>query len=48
MLCGAFLALLAVDATATIRNLVLVALHVESVTQLTKKHPAGIPAGGFL
>ena len=34
MLCGAFLALLAVDATATIRNLVLVALHVESVTQL--------------
>lgn len=34
MLCGAFLALLAVDATATIRNLVLVALQVESVTQL--------------
>jgi len=34
MLCGAFLALLAVDATLTIRNLVLVALHVESVTQL--------------
>lgn len=34
LLCGAFLALLAVDATATIRNLVLVALHVESVTQL--------------
>lgn len=34
MLCGAFLALIAVDATATIRNLVLVALHVESVTQL--------------
>ena len=34
MLCGAFLALLAVDATATIRNLVLLALHVESVTQL--------------
>ena len=34
MLCGAFLALLAVDASFTIRNLVLVALHVESVTQL--------------
>lgn len=34
MLCGAFLALLAVDATLTIRNLVLVAMHVESVTQL--------------
>ncbi|MBD5134035.1 MAG: putative ABC transporter permease [Clostridiales bacterium] len=34
MLCGAFLALLAVDATLTIRNRVLVALHVESVTQL--------------
>ncbi len=37
MLCGAFLALLAVDATATVRNLVLVALHVESVTQLGQK-----------
>ena len=34
MLCGAFLALLAVDATLTIRNLVLVAMHVETVTQL--------------
>ncbi len=34
MLCGAFLALLAVDATLTIRNLVLVAMHVESVAQL--------------
>lgn len=34
MLCGAFLALLAVDAAATIRNLVLVAMHVESVAQL--------------
>ena len=34
MLCGAFLALLAVDAAFTIRNLVLVAMHVESVTQL--------------
>ncbi len=34
MLCGAFLALLSVDATATVRNLVLVALNVESVTQL--------------
>lgn len=34
MLCGAFLALLSVDAVLTIRNLVLVALHVESVTQL--------------
>lgn len=34
MLCGAFLALLSVDATLTIRNLVLVAMHVESVTQL--------------
>ena len=34
MLCGAFLALLAVDATLTVRNLVLVAMHVESVTQL--------------
>ena len=34
MLCGAFLALLAVDAALTIRNLVLVAMHVESVTQL--------------
>lgn len=34
MLCGAFLALLSVDATLTVRNLVLVALHVESVTQL--------------
>lgn len=37
MLCGAFLALLAVDATLTIRNLVLVAMHVESVTQLGQK-----------
>jgi len=37
MLCGAFLALLAVDATATIRNLVLVAMHVESVTQLAQE-----------
>ncbi len=34
MLCGAFLSLLAVDATLTVRNLVLVAMHVESVTQL--------------
>lgn len=34
MLCGAFLALLLVDATFTIRNLVLVAMHVESVAQL--------------
>ncbi len=34
MLCGTFLALLAVDAAFTIRNLVLVAMHVESVTQL--------------
>ena len=34
MLCGAFLALLAVDAAFTIRNLVLVAMHVETVTQL--------------
>lgn len=37
MLCGAFLALLAVDAVFTIRNLVLVALHVESVTQLRQE-----------
>jgi len=37
MLCGAFLALLAVDATATIRNLVLVAMNVESVTQLAQE-----------
>ena len=37
MLCGAFLALLAVDATLTIRNLVLVAMHVESVTQLRQE-----------
>lgn len=34
MLCGACLALLSVDAALTIRNLVLVAMHVESVTQL--------------
>ena len=37
MLCGAFLALLAVDSTFTIRNLVLVAMHVESVTQLRQE-----------
>ncbi|MBD5118275.1 MAG: putative ABC transporter permease [Clostridiales bacterium] len=37
MLCGAFLALLLVDAILTIRNLVLVALHVESVTQLAQE-----------
>ena len=37
MLCGAFLALLAVDAVLTIRNLVLVALHVETVTQLAQE-----------
>ncbi len=37
MLCGAFLALLAVDATLTIRNLVLVAMHVASVTQLAQE-----------
>ena len=37
MLCGAFLALLTVDATLTVRNLVLVAMHVESVTQLGQK-----------
>ncbi len=34
MLCGAFLALLSVDAAFTVRNLVLMAMHVESVTQL--------------
>ena len=37
LLCGAFLALLAVDSTLTIRNLVLIAMHVESVTQLRQE-----------
>lgn len=37
MLCGAFLALLSVDAVFTIRNLVLVALHVASVAQLAQE-----------
>lgn len=45
MLCGAFLALLAVDATLTIRNLVLVALHVESVTQLGQELQVQIELG---
>lgn len=34
LLCGAFLALLSVDSVATVRSLVLVALHMDSVTQL--------------
>lgn len=45
MLCGAFLALLVVDATLTIRNLVLVALHVESVTQLGQELQVQIELG---